>query len=152
MKELILKELSNRWHSLVFGKDHDLKERIGEIGHLRGDFGSSGGLFYTTFFDSCPELKTAAFKQEFDDVVNTLREGILKSRADMSKMCWGKTLLTGAYCEQYAFYFDTEQYAYLLRCIPVKGDYNFYLYAFVKEKLFSYIEESGADRKEVYNG
>lgn len=30
---------------------------------------------------------------------------------------------------------DTEKYAYLLRCNPIRGDYNFYCYCYVREWL-----------------
>lgn len=43
------------------------------LGHLRGDMGSTGKAFHFTWFDHCGELKTPAFKSEFDDVINALR-------------------------------------------------------------------------------
>lgn len=63
------------------------------LGHLRGDMGSTGKAFHFTWFDHCGELKTPAFKSEFDDVINALRfdeayHGILSSRSAMSSYCY----------------------------------------------------------------
>ena len=44
------------------------------IGHLRGDFGRTGEEFWTTWFDCHAELKTDAFRNEFNRLVNQLRE------------------------------------------------------------------------------
>ena len=62
------------------------KETVGIIGYLRGDFASNGIGFHTTWFDVHEELKTLKFKTEFDDVINELRNGILKDRSSMKKV------------------------------------------------------------------
>ena len=41
----------------------------------------------------------------------------------------------GNYCTEYGFRVDTEKHAFLFRCNPTKGDYNFYCYCYVKEWL-----------------
>ena len=37
---------------------------------------------------------------------------------------------------------DTEKHAFLLRCNPTKGDYNFYCYCYVKEWLDKHIQKA----------
>ena len=48
----------------------------------------------------------------------------------------------GCYCTEYGFRVDTEKHAYLLRCNPTRGDYNFYCYCFVKEWLDKHIQKA----------
>lgn len=45
----------------------------------------------------------------------------------------------GNYCTKYGFRVDTDKHAFLLRCNPTKGDYNFYCYCYVKEWLDKHI-------------
>ena len=102
----------------------------GCIGHLRGDFGRSGTEFWTSWFDHNASLKSAAFRDELQSVVNTLREkgGILSDFASMSRQC-----REGTYCnDSFGFHAESKNYEYCLRCIPRRGDYSFYLYAYDK--------------------
>ena len=53
---------------------------------MRGDFGSRGVEFWTTWKDSSKQWKTDEFKAEFDDVINALRSeeyGLFKDRRSM---------------------------------------------------------------------
>lgn len=91
--ELNLKPMSKleQQYSYSHGEAVDAATRC--LGHLRGDMGSTGKAFYFTWFDHCGELKTPAFKSEFDDVINALRfdeayHGILSSRSAMSNYCY----------------------------------------------------------------
>ena len=103
------------------------------IGHLRGDFGRGGDEFWTGWFDHQPNLKSKAFRDEFQDVVNGLRRenGLLRSFSVMSKKC--RDGLPGE--ESFSFQGQTANHLYCLRCIPRRGDYNFYLYAYDKNIL-----------------
>ena len=105
----------------------------GCIGHLRGAMGSEGKSFYTTWFDHQEDLKTQAFKDELDAVVNALRSdsaygGALASRGKLAAYCYahpdGRITQGG---NAYGFRLDTENYAYMLRLCSDWGDYNCYL-------------------------
>ena len=48
----------------------------------------------------------------------------------------------GNYCTEYGFRVDTDKHAFLLRCNPTKGDYNFYCYCYVKEWLDGHIQKA----------
>ena len=55
--------------------NRDETEELGCIGHLRGDFGSDGKEFWTTWFPHlCDGLNDDGFKDIFDAVINKLRE------------------------------------------------------------------------------
>ena len=103
------------------------------IGHLRGDFGS-GTQFWTTWWGHHEELKDQAFKDELDDVVNTLRkDGPLKDFSSMQRFCWGRPqtrMSPQAGSEHYGLRVHTAQHRYYLRLCPMKGNYNFYIYCY----------------------
>ncbi len=127
---------------LEIGKDEEnllfsmpLQEQA-RIGHLRGDFGC-GSEFWTTWWDQNTELKGQDFKNELDDMVNTLRkDGPLKDLYTMQTFCWDhpqSRMSPEAGSRYYAFRIDTEQHRYYLRFIPERGDYNFYIYCYRTE-------------------
>ncbi|MBQ9720716.1 MAG: hypothetical protein IJV64_08490 [Oscillospiraceae bacterium] len=125
-------------HDLLFSKGEAADLKNGCIGHLRGDFGS-GKQFYTTWWphqNDC--LNTEPFKADIDRVVNWLRgeTGPLHDFSAMERFCRmheRSAAVPEAMLKSYGFSIDTRQYQYMLRCTPVKGDYNFYLYCYDKD-------------------
>ena len=130
----------------TYAQSMQLEGQTGCIGHLRGDFGGSGNEFYTAWSDTKEQWKTDEFKAELDDVINALREdkGLLHSRRDMAAFVRANpdAAFMGNYCTEYAFRVDTDKHAFLLRCNPTKGDYNFYCYCYVKEWLDKHISRA----------
>ena len=104
-------------------------KRPGTVGHVRMDFGCSGNEFWHTWWPRGPEeLNSPAFKLELQEVVDTLRESVLKNRFAMERFCYehgGK--ITGGYVQNYGYIVETERHRYCLRCNPSPGDYNGYL-------------------------
>ena len=102
---------------LFYTPNPEEDKRRGTIGHVRMDFGRSGNEFWHTWWPRGPEeLNSPVFKAELQQVVDMMREDILKSRFSMERFCYehgGK--ITGRYC---------------LRCNPSPGDYNGYLTAY----------------------
>lgn len=132
-----------------YSQSQQITMQTGAIGHLRGDFDSSGNEFHSTWFDEVESRKTDEFKAEFDEVINALRfdeqyGGLLASRSTMQK--YGRSqpgsAFEGNYTTEYGFRMDTKQFAYLLRCIPVKGDYNFYCWCFEAKWLDRHIKQA----------
>ena len=134
-----IRALTQPEQKYTYAQSMQLEGQTGCIGHLRGDFGSSGNGFYSTWFDTREQWKTDGFKAELDDIINALRgdKGLLHSRRDMSAFAGAnpESLFKGNYCAEYGFRADTDKHAFLLRCNPTKGDYNFYCYCYVKEWL-----------------
>ena len=58
----------------AYRQSTQLEGQTGGIGRLRGDFGRNGREFFTTWEDGHGRYKTGVFRQEFDRVVNTLRQ------------------------------------------------------------------------------
>ena len=107
-------------------------KRLGTVGHVRMDFGRSGNEFWHTWWPRGPEeLNSPAFKLELQEVVDTLRESVLKNRFAMERFCYehgGK--ISGGWTQNYGYIVETEHYRYCLRCNPSPGDYNGYLTAY----------------------
>lgn len=59
----------------TFKQSYQLSSQTGLIGYLRGDFGSIGNEFWTTWNDFRDDLKTGEFEGEFDNLINSLRDG-----------------------------------------------------------------------------
>lgn len=95
----------------TYAQSVQLEGQTANIGHLRGDFDSSGYGFYTTWTDTRTQWKTDEFKTEFDEVINALRSdkyGLLKSRSDMSAYArqYADSAFKGNYCTEYGFRVD----------------------------------------------
>lgn len=133
----------------TYAQSYQLNAQTGCIGHLRGDMDSDGEAFYSSWDNHTKSLKTKEFKEEFDEVINTLRnddafEGMLHSRTSLAKFCHKNkdAEFDGSYTKEYGFRIDTEKYSYLMRLNPNKGDYNFYIYAYVKDSLDFHLEKA----------
>lgn len=141
-----IRALTQPEQKYTYAQSMQLEGQTGCIGHLRGDFAPSGYGFYTAWSDTREQWKTDEFKSELDDVINALREdkGLLHNRYDMAAFAKAnlESSFKGNYCTEYGFRADTEKHAFLLRCNPTKGDYNFYCYCYVKEWLDKHIKNA----------
>ena len=114
--------------------------QTGCIGHLRVDMDTNGEGFFSSWDDHMKHLKTDDFKQEFDDVIHMLRfnpeyDGILKNRTSLAKYCYSHPSCQMEDGRSFGIRVDTEQYSYLCRLNPNKGEYNAYIYAYKKDWL-----------------
>ena len=107
-------------------------EELGTIGHVRIDFGRSGGEFWHTWWSRGPEeLNSPEFRDELGQVMDQLRRGVLKDLDNMGRWCrshGGK--IDGGWEQNYGYVVETGRYRYCLRCNPVRGDYQAYLTCF----------------------
>ena len=118
---------------LFYAQTPEKDEELGAIGHVRIDFGHSGGEFWHTWQPRGPEgLNTPEFKGELGQVVDQLRRGVLKDFSTMLRWCHlhGGEIAGGACAQNYGYMVETDQYRYCLRCNPVRGDYQAYLTCF----------------------
>ena len=142
-----IRALTEAERKYTYQQSMQLREQTGCIGYLRGDFGRDGDEFYTTWTDQYDQLKTDEFKAEFDNVINALRSteyGLLQNRSAMRRYAAQNTgsAFEGNYCTEYCFRVDTEKHAYLLRCNPTQGDYNFYCYCYESEWLDRHMKQA----------
>ena len=137
--DITIRPLTPEERVYTYTQEPEIMQKSGCIGHLRGDMDTNGKGFFTRWDDHTPELKTDAFKTEFDTVVNQLRfdKEILKDRSTLAAYCRANpdAGFDGNYTREYGFRVDTEEHSYMLRLNPNKGDNNFYIYAYDKEML-----------------
>lgn len=140
--EIKTRPLTPTEQKYTYAQSMQLEGQTGTIGHLRGDFATTGYGFYTTWFDTRPQWKSDEFKADLDTVINALREdkGLLHNCYDMSAFArhFPESVIKGNYCTEYGFRVDTEKHAFLLRCNPTKGDYNFYCYCYMKYDILKH--------------
>ena len=58
----------------TFRQSSQISSQTGLIGYLRADMDTDGNGFFSSWNDYRKDLKTDEFKQEFDEVINSLRE------------------------------------------------------------------------------
>ena len=114
------------------------------IGHLRGDFGETGTGFYHTWWAHNAHLVTPSFRTELDDVITGLRQnGLLKDRKTMlaRSMRFRAAIIPNEGRNTMAFRIETQEHLFYLRCIPNKGEYNFYCYGYNKTMLMEILRQ-----------
>lgn len=140
-----IQALSPSQRNYFYSQSTQISMQTGLIGHLRGDFGSTGQVFWSDFFDFRKELKVPAFKEDLDKTINELREGgIMSSRDAVSRYCTSHPQggFDGSYTKEYGYRVDTKEYAYLMRFNPSRGDYNFYIYCYKREWLDRHLQRA----------
>lgn len=114
------------------------------IGHLRGDFGESGTGFHHTWWPHNAHLITPSFNTELKDVITGLRQnGLLKDRKTMlaRSMRFRTAIIPTEGSNTMAFRIETPEHLFYLRCIPNKGEYNFYCYGYNKTMLMEVLRQ-----------
>ncbi len=114
------------------------------IGHLRGDFGETGTTFHHTWWPHNAHLITPSFNTELKDVITGLRQnGLLKDRKTMlaRSMRFRTAIIPTEGSNTMAFRIETPEHLFYLRCIPNKGEYNFYCYGYNKTMLMEVLRQ-----------
>jgi|GEM_PF-1418902 len=103
------------------------------VGYMRGDFGKNGGEFRHNWFDGDKARNTPEFKAEFQDVINTLRQDILKDHKSSSAYCHSHldAKLQDGDGHRFGFKLETDRRQYFVRCTTLRDDY-FYVFAYDK--------------------
>ncbi len=121
--------------SLFYAQPPEQDAELGCIGHVRIDFGGSGKQFWHTWHPRGPEeLNSPSFKAELNEVVDALRESVLKDFSSMQRFCGAHGgQINGGWVQNYGYIVETDNYQYCLRCNPVRGDYQAYLTCYDKQ-------------------
>ena len=132
-----------------YSNSQQICSQTGLIGYLRADMGTNGKEFWSTWNGFRNDLKTDAFRSEFDDVINSFREKgqFLSDRQTLSSFCddtqkalkFGERYGAG---RDYGVRVNTQDYAYLMRLNPHKGEYNLYCYCYRKDWLDSHLAKA----------
>lgn len=128
----------------TFHQSAQICSQTGLIGYLRVDMGSQGRGFFSNWTNYRADLKTEEFKAELDEVINSLREpeDILHDLDALKRYCENTPQAKMEIVSCYGVRIDTEKHAYLLRLNPTKGEYNLYVYCYVKDWLNGHIREA----------
>lgn len=143
--DLDMRALTEKEDKYTFSNSMQISMQCGLIGHLRVDMDSDGNGFFSSWEDYRKELKTDEFKDEFDKVINSLREegDILYNRKSLAKYCYSSPQAKmNNEQDYYGVRIDTEKYAYLCRLNPNKGEYNLYCYCYIKDWLDKHIRSA----------
>jgi len=107
-----------------FAQTPEQNAQMGAIGCVRMDFGGNGKEFWHTWHPrGREELNTPEFKAELQQVVDKLRETVLKDLSYMQRFCCENGgEISGGWSQNYGYVIETEHYEYCLRCNPVKGN------------------------------
>lgn len=143
--DLDMRALTEKEDKYTFSNSMQISMQCGLIGHLRADMDSDGNGFFSSWEDYRKELKTDEFKNEFDKVINSLREegDILYNRKSLAKYCYSSPQAKmNNEQDYYGVRVDTEKYAYLCRLNPNKGEYNLYCYCYIKDWLDKHIRSA----------
>lgn len=130
-----------------YTQSQQIRNQTGNIGFLRADMDTDGNGFFSSWTGFRYDLKTEAFKDEFDELINCLRSGdgpecFLRNRTTLANYCFSH--IGTQLSEQYSFGFrvDTEKYSYMMRLNPNRGEYNLYCYCYVKDWLDSHLKKA----------
>ena len=143
--DLDMRALTEKEDKYTFSHSMQISMQCGLIGHLRADMDTDGNGFFSSWEDYRKELKTDEFKDEFDKVINSLREegDILYNRKSLAKYCYSSSQAKmNNEQDYYGVRVDTEKYAYLCRLNPNKGEYNLYCYCYIKNWLDKHIRSA----------
>ena len=131
----------------LYSQSQEIARDSGCIGHLRVDMGSMGHSFHSTWNDHTPIYKSQDIVHEFDDVINDLRfdslyDGMLTDRSSLAQFCRNHSnAALDDDRREFGFRVNSEDYSYMLRLNPHRGEYAAYIYAYDKELLDAYILE-----------
>ena len=145
MMDLDMRALTEKEDKYTFSNSMQISMQCGLIGHLRADMDSDGNGFFSSWEDYRKELKSDEFKDEFDKVINSLREegDILYNRKSLAKYCYfSPQAKMNNEQDYYGVRVDTQKYAYLCRLNPNKGEYNLYCYCYIKDWLDKHIRSA----------
>ena len=73
MMELQIREMTPQERHYCYSQSVWIEAQTGCIGHLRADMDSNERGFFYSWTDHRGDLKTQAFKNEFDEVLNAFR-------------------------------------------------------------------------------
>lgn len=106
----------------------------GLVGYLRGDFGRDGNEFHHTWFNNNEKLNNDNFKEDFDKIMETLRERLLTERSWRRSVAFNhpEAKIVSESTSSYGMFVETDRYEYDIRTITEDGNYDFYIYCYDK--------------------
>jgi len=131
----------------TYTQSQQIRSQTGNIGCLRGDMGSDGKEFYTSWTSYRDDLRSPEFIEELDRVINGLRDGknkisFLQNRYALARYWRSHPEAKMQDPRSFGFRVDTEKYSYLMRLNPHRGEYNLYCYCYRRDWLERHLKEA----------
>ena len=116
-------------------------------GYLFGELDKNISVFFRNWMRNDPAEDTPEFKAEFKAVLDMLRSDpqygfVLKNLPLMNVYCLNNA---EGMCNQgrdFVFRADTQDYSYLIRCIPYGEDNHVYIHPYRRERLDSHMKQA----------
>jgi len=128
--------------TLFFRMEGEVAQRHGFIGYLWADYGPNGREFWATWFDSQPDIKSQAFRDEFDGIITYLRDASLApvEGPDVFQFHCLQNMRFRVMDTEVQFKIVTGGFSYYFRCRPQVVDYNLYCMAYDNRFLLPELE------------
>ena len=125
------------------------------IGHIAGNFTSSGDRFHSTWTDRDNGRNTSEFQAELHSAVYALRQSILKDYDSMTAFCQNHPeakLPDRNDLEHYGFKLETETRQYFVLCVAENTSYDSRFVIYPYDKSASVLEQKRfAEKPSVIN-
>jgi len=124
----------------VCDQNKHIADQSGNTGRLWGKLDDTGIVYLNSWEIRRPMDDTPGFRAEFDTVLNMLRFDerygyVLKDLTTMIGFCSDHPQGQLANCAEYAFRADTQDYSYLIRCIPQSDNDHVFIYHYHRDRL-----------------
>lgn len=123
-----------------------LNEKTGCIGYLTANLNATAPEFESSWHDRTPRLNTPEFTDDFNDMMDALRQGILKSPAELRAYCAAHpdSLLQDNLSAdtRHGFRINTGKYSYWMVCSFLSTDCRLWINAFSFLSLDRYMREA----------
>ena len=145
--DMVIKAATPAERLYAYEQSMRIAQRCGNPGYLWGELDNSGSLFLNSRETMVQSEKAPEFKAEFDAVLDTLRFDerygcMLKNRATMMAYCLDHSQGSFRNGYEFAFRADTQNYSYLIRCIPAGEDNHVYIYPYRRDCLEQHMKQA----------
>ena len=126
--------------------NRELNARIGCIGYMTAKLNAGIPEFESSWRNRTKKLNTPEFTDDFNDMIDTLRQGVLKTPNELRTYCAAhpdSTLPDNSSSDRlYSFRIDTGRYSHMLVCSFHSTDSRLWLNAFSFLALDRYMREA----------
>lgn len=126
--------------------NRELNAKTGCIGYLTANLNEGDPAFISSWHDRTQKLNTPNFTDDFNDMMDTLRHGVLKSPKELRAYCAAhpESLMPDSAGSDrlYGFRIDTGRYSYMLVCSFESVDCRLWLNSFSFLTLDRYMREA----------
>ena len=147
MMNMMIYPMTEAEQMYCYTQSSQIRSQTGNVGYLRADMDTNGKGFFSSWNGFRNDLNTPEFKQNFDNVINTLRFDedspcFLKDRDTLMKYCYSHPEAQMADGNSFGIRVNTADYTYMMRLNPNRGEYNLYCYCYLREYLEPHMKEA----------